>query len=187
LFQQLFPNAVLTASGLQAHFAGGSQSRLRKLLELLELGPQEGESLAYDCLIEALLWSVAEQGRKPWRRADVDRAVRQALLIMKADVKLLGGVAALAAQVGLSRAAFVRRFSAAVGLPPAKYLTWLRMRRAARLLVTTDAGLAAIADELGYSSEFTFSRAFRRWHGVSPGTYRQRPEASTIRSSALAA
>ncbi len=47
------------------------------------------------------------------------------------------------------------------------------MQHAARRLAETNLGLAAIAAEVGYRSEFAFSRAFKRWAGVAPGSYRR--------------
>ena len=35
-----------------------------------------------------------------------------------------------------------------------------------------DAGLAAVARSLGYTSEFSFAAAFKRHHGVAPGRWR---------------
>jgi AraC-like DNA-binding protein len=76
--------------------------------------------------------------------------------------------------VGLSRAAFARRFTALVGQPPLAYLTWWRMTTAARRLRDSDAPLRAIAGQSGYASEFAFATAFKRAYGVAPGQYRRR-------------
>src|SRR5262249_58908488 len=59
-------------------------------------------------------------------------------------------VARLAKIAALSRAAFARRFVAEVGESPLRHLAALRIRRAAALLATGDATLAAIAAEAGY-------------------------------------
>lgn len=69
-------------------------------------------------------------------------------------------VAELAAEAGLSRAAFARRFALLVGQPPLGYLTWWRMTTAGRLLRTTDAPLRSVATQVGYTSEFAFANAF---------------------------
>lgn len=83
-------------------------------------------------------------------------------------------VAALARAAGLSRAAFARQFQRRFGISPMRYLADLRMREAARLLSETDATLALIAAEVGYESEFAFSRAFKRHSGEAPGSYRRK-------------
>jgi transcriptional regulator GlxA family with amidase domain len=92
-------------------------------------------------------------------------------------------VAKLAKVAGLSRAAFARRFAAEVGAPPLRYLAIVRMRRAAELLVATDAALAAVAADVGYATEFALSRAFRRHMGEPPGAYRRRARAAAERSA----
>jgi AraC-like DNA-binding protein len=60
-----------------------------------------------------------------------------------------------------------------VGRPPLNYLTWWRMTTAARLLRESDAPLATVAREVGYSSEFAFASAFKRRYAVAPGRYRR--------------
>ncbi|MDQ1033654.1 AraC-like DNA-binding protein [Streptomyces sp. V3I8] len=72
----------------------------------------------------------------------------------------------------MSRTAFAKRFTALVGQPPMTYLTGWRLANGARLLRETDAPLATIAREVGYSTEFAFSASFRREYGISPGRFR---------------
>jgi AraC-like DNA-binding protein len=78
----------------------------------------------------------------------------------------------LAKEAGLSRAAFARQFNAMVGEPPHKYLTRWRMGIASQLLTSTDLRVSEIAARVGYESEFSFSRAFKRMRGVAPTSYR---------------
>ena len=51
-----------------------------------------------------------------------------------------------------------------------------RMQAAARLLLETRAGVAAIALEVGYDSEAAFARAFKRQVGKPPGAWRRERE-----------
>lgn len=74
----------------------------------------------------------------------------------------------LASEAGLSRAAFARQFRDSVGEPPHSYLTRWRMGIAAQLLEQTDLSLAEVAGKVGYTSEYSFSRAFKQARGVSP-------------------
>ena len=60
-------------------------------------------------------------------------------------------------QVGLSRAAFARRFAARAGQPPLTYLTRWRIAVAADLLVGTDLTLDAVAARVGYANGFALS------------------------------
>jgi AraC-like DNA-binding protein len=104
----------------------------------------------------------------------VDSYVERALAAMKRDPSRRWTVAALARVAGLSRAPFARRFERATGTPPLRYLADLRLRRAATRLVTTDARLAEIAIDIGYATEFSFAKAFKRTFGVAPGVFRKR-------------
>ncbi|MFD5770511.1 AraC family transcriptional regulator [Streptomyces sp. NPDC127049] len=81
-------------------------------------------------------------------------------------------VASLAAQAGVSRALFARRFSELMGRPPLAYLTECRMDDAAALLADTDLSIASIAKTVGYADAFGFSNAFKRHKGLSPSTFR---------------
>jgi AraC-like DNA-binding protein len=82
-------------------------------------------------------------------------------------------VADLASAAALSRSAFRERFRELTGEPPMRYLTRLRLARAAALLRDSDLGLYEIARRCGYESEPSLSRAFKRAFGVSPGRYRR--------------
>jgi AraC-like DNA-binding protein/mannose-6-phosphate isomerase-like protein (cupin superfamily) len=81
----------------------------------------------------------------------------------------------LAARVGYSRSAFAARFRELVGESPMSYLTRTRLGMAAAELQRSDAPVAAVAHKVGYASESSFSRAFKRAFGVAPGAYRARP------------
>nr|WP_283247364.1 helix-turn-helix transcriptional regulator [Halomonas boliviensis] len=83
-------------------------------------------------------------------------------------------VAELAREAGMSRTTLSERFTALLGLPPMTYLTSWRMQRAASLLSAGTATLAQITDEIGYESEASFSRAFKRMTGLSPTHWRQK-------------
>lgn len=82
----------------------------------------------------------------------------------------------LAGHVGLSRSAFSERFRRMTGEAPIRYLSRVRLTRAAECLRSSDATLAEVAALCGYGSEFSLSKAFKRAFGLSPGRYRRAPE-----------
>jgi len=81
----------------------------------------------------------------------------------------------LAAERGLSRAHFSRVFRARTGLTPARFVSEIRVREAARLLCETTMPMKQVAYELGFSTFGHFCRVFRRFQGTSPGAYRRAP------------
>ncbi|GAA2262419.1 AraC family transcriptional regulator [Actinomadura luteofluorescens] len=107
-----------------------------------------------------------------WAAALHDTAVAAALRAIHEDPGRPWTVEELGAQARLSRAAFARRFTHLVGQPPLTYLTWWRMTTAARLLRTSEAPVTTIARQVGYSSQYTFTHAFKRQYGAPPGSYR---------------
>src|SRR5262249_47883289 len=80
----------------------------------------------------------------------------------------------LAKEVGLSRTAFVDRFTALVGMPPIRYLTVWRLQTAKLNLRETQTPIARLAHSVGYESEEAFSRAFKREFGLPPARWRHR-------------
>jgi len=82
------------------------------------------------------------------------------------SVKLLANAASM------SRAAFAKRFSNLVGEAPLTYLTRWRMDLAANILRESNSPIAPVATKVGYESETTFSRIFRKSRGIPPGQYR---------------
>jgi AraC-like DNA-binding protein len=162
----------------------GRHSSLRAAIAVLgeELGSERpGANAVVAALIDALLplivraWteSHTECAVGDWPEALADPGVSGALERIHAQPERTWTVAELAREVGLSRAAFARRFSRAVGEPPLAYLARWRMKIAARLLRDSGLKLAAVADRIGYRSEFAFAKAFKREFGLAPGAYRR--------------
>jgi transcriptional regulator GlxA family with amidase domain len=82
-------------------------------------------------------------------------------------------IAKMAKLAGMSRAAFIRLFTASTGTPPLTYLTRLRIEVAQALLAETDEAAAVIAARVGYGSVYAFSRAFTRLTGKPPVLFRR--------------
>lgn len=119
-------------------------------------------------------WCARPDAELPaWYRALSDPAAGHALRLLHEDPARRWTVGELAAEVGLSRAAFAARFTDQVGQPPLTYLMTWRMSLAADLLRDTDDTIAAVARQVGYSDPFAFSVAFKRVHGESPSIWRQ--------------
>lgn len=115
----------------------------------------------------------AGPARAGWGTALTDPAVGPALEAVHAEPGRAWTVEELGARGGLSRSAFARRFTTLAGMPPLTYLTWWRMTAAGRLLLSGDAPLSAVAQQVGYVSEFAFAKAFKREYGIAPGRYRR--------------
>jgi AraC-like DNA-binding protein len=144
-----------------AHDHPGARTAAHRLVEVLVLQ-----------LLRAWIAKDQPDGIRWHPTASADETVAAALELIHTEPARRWTIGVLAAQVGLSRAAFVRRFTTSVGQPPSTYLARWRLATAARRLRDSNESLVAIARAVGYSSEFTFSRAFNRAYGQRPGRYR---------------
>ncbi|TNJ61593.1 AraC family transcriptional regulator [Paenibacillus hemerocallicola] len=79
----------------------------------------------------------------------------------------------VASFVGVDRAHFSRTFQSAYGTSPSKYLQSLKMSAARKMLGQTSCTLTEIALSVGYPDLFSFSRAFKKLNGISPGEFRK--------------
>ncbi|MEV4314279.1 AraC family transcriptional regulator [Actinocrispum sp. NPDC049592] len=159
----------------------GRHQDLRAAIDLLaaELDrPRLGTDALIPALLETLLlyllraWFDDQPPETGWAAALNDTPVAAALQAIHRDPARPWTVASLAAEAGLSRAPFARRFAELAGRPPLTYLTWWRMVIAAGMLRDTSAPLTAIAGKVGYASEFAFAHAFKRVYGMPPGRFR---------------
>ena len=83
-------------------------------------------------------------------------------------------VVALARVASVSRAHFIRTFSATFGETPHRYLQRRRVERAMFLLRATGRNVTEICLDVGFSSLGTFSQRFHEIVGETPARYRER-------------
>jgi AraC-like DNA-binding protein len=156
-----FESSLRYAARAQSTRQAGAQVLLARLSELLFVE-------AVREFIEALLPQATG-----WLAALRDPPLARALAALHARVAHPWTTEQLAEEALLSRSAFAERFTSTLGMPPMTYLTRWRMLLACRQLRESPTPIGRIAAEVGYESESTFTRAFTREIGVSPGAYRR--------------
>lgn len=132
------------------------------------LTPAQASVLGYQAL--AVLHDAAFSGAKP----QAELAPELVRVLSHVDANLGGDlrVDALAQVAGLSRAHFVRRFAAEVGVPPSDHVFARRMDRVERLLTASEMKVAEIARATGFADANYLAKAFRRHRGMSPVEFR---------------
>lgn len=79
----------------------------------------------------------------------------------------------LAKVAGMSRTAFTALFSQSMGTTPLAYITLWRMEIARDELANSIAPIIEIAELVGYNSEASFGRVFKKYFGMAPATFRR--------------
>lgn len=120
-----------------------------------------------------------------WLRALSDPRIGLVLQSMHENIEQPWTVGELASVAGMSRSAFALRFKEIVGETPLDYLTRWRVYRAAVLLKQGDQKLTEIANAVGYDSDGSFNKTFKRIVGVTPGEYRRGGERNFANEPAL--
>jgi AraC-like DNA-binding protein len=147
----------------------------------LRLGGETIITRLADILVIQAIRSWIEQdpaAQTGWLRALQDKQIGRVISLIHRDSARAWTVASLAAEVAMSRSAFAARFTELVGEPPMHYVARWRMHVALTWLKEEGAALGELAIRLGYQSEAAFSRAFKRFIGVSPGAARRGGDAA---------
>ncbi|UJR83021.1 Hypothetical protein I5071_50860 [Sandaracinus amylolyticus] len=182
---QKMPNLVVLSSSDPT--SGPSIAALVQLVLAESVAPKPASSVVLQRLADVLfvlaLRSVRASGqcKAPGIPALTDPRIYEALNLMHAQIAEPWTVVALAKRVNMSRSGFAARFTELVGESPLQYLARWRVTRAAELLRDGDDGIEAVANLVGYESLPAFSRAFKRWQGESPATFRRALEQQGLR------
>ena len=112
-----------------------------------------------------------------WGHALADPAIARVVSRMQAEPEQPWTLERLARDAGLSRTALAERFREALGDTPLNHLRTLRMQRAMHLLSETSDPLERIAQAVGYTDAFSFSKVFKRVTGQAPAEFRRRDAA----------
>jgi len=105
-------------------------------------------------------------------REEVPLTVAQALRYLETSFDQPMSPSSLAQRAGMRPARFARVIKRIHGISPMQLITKTRITAGSRLLVETDASVAEIALECGFSDHSAFTRAFRAVTGCSPSQHR---------------
>ena len=80
----------------------------------------------------------------------------------------------LADRFSVSKRTLIRRFNAALDMPPNTYVQSIRIEAAQKLLEETDRTVDVVMNDVGYEDASSFRRLFRKKTGLTPTEYRRR-------------
>ena len=119
----------------------------------------------------------ARGGRTPIRGGLAARKQRLVVEYIEQHLAEEISVFALARLAGLSPYHFSRAFRDSFGVPPHRYHMVRRMNRAQDLLLRSALPVTQIGARIGFRETSSFTRAYRRYAGVSPSQYRRERKA----------
>jgi AraC-like DNA-binding protein len=151
-----------------------------------------GQSPAYDhpcaeMLVDAATWQMPARSADPLLHATLRAMAAQLQLAQPGDSTLERALRArlrdalaqgradaprMAELLGVSERTLQRRLNEA-GHSFSEVVEAFRREEAARLLSASRLPLVEVAARLGYAEQTSFTRAFRRWNGVTPGAWRE--------------
>jgi AraC-like DNA-binding protein len=123
------------------------------------------------CYVESWQQSEAQEARAT--AAVTDFRVRKCIRLMSESPGAEIELDSIARESGLSRPHFYRLFRTQTGVTPHLYLNTLLMEHALDALVSSDAPIADITFDLGFSSQSAFTRFFAANVGLAPTEYRR--------------
>ncbi len=141
------------------------------------MAQQPGSALIVDKLTEVILVELirinfGRETRHPFLEALNDKRISRALHQLHNELERNWTLETLAEEIGMSRAAFAKRFTELVGQPMFSYLTSLRMQKAKKLLRESRLPVYEIANHTGYESDRAFTNAFKKQVGTTPNRFR---------------
>lgn len=149
----------------------GLDERVRaRFLELVSASSASASALRLDSCLYSLLGLIVDRLQRPPTRADVS-GVYEFVNARLAEPLTLDE---LVRHTGYSTSHLTRLFRDQIGESPMRYVTRMRLTRAATLLSDSDLTVAEIAHAVGFLDPYHFSRRFKQHTGQSPAHYRRR-------------
>jgi AraC-like DNA-binding protein len=170
--------AVIILRGVRGPALEGLEVARRMLLIEMQ-SPSQGSAVMIARILDLLFiqilraWAAGTDAEPNWLAGALEPQISLALSAIHRDPGHDWTVEELARACSLSRSAFAARFVARVGKPPATYLAHVRLDAATDLLRDTSLPVTLIAQNVGYTSEAAFSRAFKHRYGTPPARWRQ--------------
>lgn len=129
-------------------------------------------------LVELIRINFGRQEEHSFLYALQDKRIKKALECMHEYPENQWTIENLASTIGMSRAAFAKKFTSLVGQTVFTYLSNLRIQKAKEMILTTNWLIDDIALNVGYESERAFNKTFSKYMGMTPKQFRKSNKSS---------
>ncbi|PRA46559.1 GlxA family transcriptional regulator [Brucella pituitosa] len=180
-FSQRFPDVEMQSDRWVRDGAflttGGAAPALDMMLALIRA--RHGYSIALD-VASLYVYDEVRQASDAQPLVSLGRLLKReprladAIKIMESHIDRPIPVTRIARRLGLSTRSLEMLFANVIGQSPGNYYLSLRLKAARRLILDTHLSMADTAEQTGFSSISSLSRAFKRHFGQAPSKLRQK-------------
>ena len=151
-----------------------ADARLRALADSLFDSLGDANDILYmpvaERLLEALIYALAARVQREEASAG-GTLIRKALAYMQTHVMRNVGLAEVCETLGVGQEHFIRSFKKEMNIPPMKYFSNMRLRKAAGLLLQGKP-VHEVAYAMNFYNESHFSKMFKQYLGATPRRYK---------------
>lgn len=146
---------------------------IRSIPEAIQTASPGFQQVLAARVTEVLARIRASELRHTVKGSEIDGKVNKARCLLLEHSNEEVDLKQLAAAIGMSYTRFRSAFKEYTGFSPLQYQLNIRINKAKAILSESDLTVGEIADQLGFSSVYYFSRLFRNKTGLSPTGYRE--------------
>ena len=159
------------------HFCAfvGDSPRIIDLVRRLEISSASPDSISvlrskslFTNLIEEFILSA-----KRFESTEESLLIDTAISFIHENFAEAISMESLSAHFNIPSRRFAYLFQKEVGMAPSRYLSEYRIRRAKELLKKCDCTISQVAECVGFTNAFYFSKTFKRQVGISPSQFRE--------------
>ncbi len=147
---------------------------IKELFEkLLDTWEEKGPNYEFmtGTLLRQLFICISQNNKMQSKNYAISLKIDSVIEYMRQNIDRKVTLEELSQSVGLSRFYLSKTFKDATGYPIIMYFNKMKIDRAKELLIEGNKKIKEVADELGYTNEFYFSRIFKKIEGLSPSEF----------------
>ena len=147
----------------------GTVSEIFSRIAALDLHRNSAHKLLMDNLLREILISIS---RELSENTEKSKHTIRITDYIKANYKKKLSLSSLSSEFSLSEVYIAKLFSTELGMRPSEYINSIRVSYARDMLIHTDMPIGEIAETVGFSSLYYFSRVFKKICAISPSDFR---------------
>lgn len=174
LAKHIFSNSQLTSLKPLVHIGNREEfiDTYYKIYRFIQDEKPGFQQVSAGMVMKLLGYLVSVEKQLSFAETRIEKIIQKACFLIRENVEKEIDFKQYAECNNIAYSYFRRMFKIYTGLPPAKYQLDLKIIRSKELLLSTDKIMKEICIEVGFESEYYFSRIFKNKIGISPSRFR---------------